>query len=177
MIVLSAMCLLLNHLTQIDFKKLKLFKDKPEFTAQGFEVKIFQPTGGLLYRVTAESGMQYPDDDKIHLYNFDIHEYSKQVLDLETVHVEANDGWLNEKDQTYFLGQNINLTINNADPKKVIVIKTKNVNIDGVKQIADNNDAFIASSDKSSLSGVGFTIDYKNQTLFVKSRVKVIYEK
>ena len=68
-VILTVLCLLLGHLTKINFHRLELPKDKPEFSSTGVIATLFSPTGALLYKVAAESGFEYPDNTKIFLIN------------------------------------------------------------------------------------------------------------
>ena len=44
-IILSALCVLFNALTKIDFHKLELPKNKPEYSATNFQANLYTPQG------------------------------------------------------------------------------------------------------------------------------------
>lgn len=173
-LVLAILCLLLNYLTHINFKKLSLPKDKPAFAATGINASLYESDGTMLYDFNAESGTQYPDSDVINLTNLTVKSFDKAKNTL-TQQLTSNDGWVDTKTSQAFLGSNVVITIFNVDPSQAIKINTQNISIDAHAKVAHTNEKIQATQGKSVLTGNGVKVDYDKQILTIESNVKVIY--
>ncbi|MDD3266167.1 MAG: LPS export ABC transporter periplasmic protein LptC [Burkholderiales bacterium] len=173
-LVLSILCLLLNYLTHIDFKKLSLPKDKPAFSATGINASLYESNGVMLYDFMAESGTEFPDSNVINLSYLTVKSFDKDKSNL-TQQLTSNNGWVDTKTSQAFLGDNVVITIFNVDPSQNIIIKTKNVSIDSHAKVANTSEKIQATQGKSILTGNGVKVDYDKQILTIESNVKVIY--
>jgi len=175
-IILSLLCVLLNYLTRIDFHRLQLPKNKPEFASSGILANLFSKNGKLLYRAMAESGLQYPDSSKIFLSNLNMQAFSEST-ELLQEKLTSNDGWLDTANSLGFLGESVVLTVSNVDPQYIINVYTRHVNLDAKRQLAYSSEPVRATRGKSVMTGIGFNVDYAKQLLTIESNVKIIYEK
>lgn len=175
-IILCGLCLLLNALTKINFHRLSLPKDKPEFAATGFQANLYAPNGSLLYQFNAESGKQFPNDNKIIMKNITIQAFNESTGEIKQ-QVTSNDGWLDPRLRKGFLGESIQLVITSKDPKQNIYVYTNTVNLDGESKTMDSSSPIRAIQGKSVLTGVGFTANYDKQQLMIKSKVEITYVK
>ena len=115
-ILLAGLCLLLNELTRIDFQRIELPKNKPEFSATDFQANLFSPQGDLLYRVNAATGKQFPDSTKIAMQQVDVQAFGESNSQMHE-QITSSDGWLDTKSTLGFLGENVIMTLNESDPK------------------------------------------------------------
>ncbi len=174
LIILTALCFLLNSLTQIDFHHLELPKNKPEFLAKIFTANLYTPTGQRLYQVTAESGLQFPATNRIDLTKLKLQSFESATGALAQ-ELTSNDGWLDPKTTLAFLGESVAITVMNKNPEQIIHIFTRQVYIDGTTKVAKSAAPLLARQGKSVLTGIGFTVDYSKQLLTIESAVKIIY--
>lgn len=175
-VILAGLCMLLGELTKIDFHKMELPKNKPEFAATGFEASMYNPQGALMYRFDAATGNQFPDSSRILMKTIVVQGYSESDASLRE-QVTSNDGWLDTKSSLGFLGESVVLTLSNPDPKQVVRVYTRNVNLNANKKTAASSEPLRAVQNKSVLTGIGFHVDYESKILIVESNVKVIYQK
>lgn len=173
-IVLTGLCLLLDNLTKINFHKLMLPTDKPEFSATGIDANMYSPNGARLYRLLAESGTQFPDSSKISLQNLVMQTFSESTSALAQ-QLNSNDGWVDTKTTLGYLGESVVITSFDKDPTKVIHVYTKEVHINGTLQFANSSAPISATQGKSIITGIGFSLDYTKKFLTIESNVKVIY--
>lgn len=175
-IILALLCVLLNYLTRIDFHRLELPKNKPEFSSTGIEANLYSKYGKLLYRALAESGLQYPDSSKVILYKLNMLAFSEST-ELLQEKLTSNDGWIDTASSLGYLGESVALTISNVDPKYIINAYTKHVHLDAKKQFIYSTEPILATRGKSIMTGNGFTVDYVKKIMTIESNVKIVYVK
>lgn len=175
-IILSALCVLLNALTKIDFHKLELPKNKPEYSATNFQANLYTPQGVLIYQVSAESGIQFPDSSKIMMQGLTLQAFSESTTQIAQQLI-SKDGWLDNQTLLGFLGESVIITFFESVPSQNINVYTKNVNINGKTKFANSSAPIRAVQGKSILTGMGFSVDYDKKLLVIESNVKVIYDK
>lgn len=173
-VILCVLCVLLNVLTRINFHKLELPKDKPEFSATGIEASLYESSGLLLYDVVAESGIEFPDSDKISLKKITVNAYNESNSALNQK-LTSDDGWIDTQSAQAFLGENVKIVSYNPDPNQVIYVYTKDVTINSITKKATTSSPIRATQGKSVLTGNGVSLDYDKQFLIIESNVKVIY--
>lgn len=173
-VILVVLCLLLNKLTQINFRRIELPKNKPEFSATGINAHIYTPAGKLLYLLAAESGTQFPESQVIYLQQIKLQAFSESNNNL-TEQLTSKNGWVNNQTQLGFLGESVMVILNNPDPAQITYIYTKNVDLDGPHKLATSSAPVRAVQKNSVLTGVGFSLDYKRKFLKIESQVKVVY--
>lgn len=173
-VILTALCLLLAQLTKINFHKLELPKDKPEFSATGISASVYESNGDTLYYVVAESALQFPDDDKIHFSNLTFKAYDKTTNLLAQKLTSAN-GWIDTKNSTAFLADAVNMANIASTEDKNIILDTSNVSIDTASKLISTKENIKATQGNSILTGSGAKFNYESQFLTIESRVKVIY--
>lgn len=175
-IILSALCVLLNALTKIDFHKLELPKNKPEYSATNFQANLYTPQGVLIYQVSAESGIQFPDSSRIMMQGLTLQAFSESTTQIAQ-QLTSKDGWLDNQTLLGFLGESVIITFFESVPSQNINVYTKNVNINGKTKFANSSAPIRAVQGKSILTGMGFSVDYDKKLLVIESNVKVIYDK
>ncbi len=175
-IILALLCILLNYLTRIDFHRIELPKDKPEFSSTGIEANLYSKDGKLLYRALAESGLQYPDNSKVFLYNLNMLAFSESTSLLQE-RLTSNDGWIDTGSSLGYLGESVALTVNNIDPKYIINAHTRHVHLDAKKQFIYSSESILATRGKSVMTGNGFSVDYLRKIMTIESNVKIVYVK
>ena len=175
-IILSALCVLLNVLTRIDFHKLELPKNKPEYSATDFQANLYTPQGVLIYQVSAESGIQFPDSNRIVMQNLTLQTFNESTTQIAQ-QLTSKDGWLDNQTLLGFLGESVIITFFESVPSQNINVYTKNVNINGKTKFANSSAPIRAVQGKSVLTGMGFSVDYDKKLLVIESNVKVIYDK
>lgn len=175
-IILSALCVLLNALTKIDFHKLELPKNKPEYSATNFQANLYTPQGVLIYQVSAESGIQFSDSSRIMMQGLTLQAFSESTTQIAQ-QLTSKDGWLDNQTLLGFLGESVIITFFESVPSQNINVYTKNVNINGKTKFANSSAPIRAVQGKSILTGMGFSVDYDKKLLVIESNVKVIYDK
>lgn len=175
-IILSALCVLLNALTKIDFHKLELPKNKPEYSATNFQANLYTPKGVLIYQVSAESGIQFPDSNRIVMQDLTLQTFNESTTQIAQ-QLTSKDGWLDNQSLLGFLGESVVITFFESVPAQNINVYTKNVNINGKTKFANSSAPIRAIQGKSILTGMGFSVDYDKKLLVIESNVKVIYDK
>lgn len=175
-VILAGLCVLLNNLTQIDFHRLELPKNKPEFSATGILINLYNSSGSLLYKVEAESGVQYPETNKILLSKLKLQAFNESTTTLQEK-LTSDDGWIDHTTSLGFLGNNVVLTIVNPDPAKIIYVYARDVNLNAKTQFVISSAPVRATQGKSVLTGVGFNINYKKKLLTIESNLDIIYQK
>ncbi len=175
-IILSGLCLLLNSLTQIRFHRLELPKNKPEFSSTGITANMYNPKGNLLYKFEAESGIQFPDSNKIIIAKVNLEAFAESNGFLQEK-LTSDDGWIDNASSLGYLGKNVVLTVNNLEPDKKIYVYTENVILDADKKTAVSSAPIRGTQGKSVITGNGFKVDYNTKILTLESNVKVIYVK
>lgn len=185
-IIMVVLCLILNTLTKINFNKMELPKNQPEYNATGAIGKIYNGTGQLMYQMMSGSAWKFPHDDRVYMQAIHAFVYTESTGAVK-YEVTSNDGWVNFTAQIGLLGKNSVLTVANKDPKQVIVIYGSQVHIDLTKNYIYSSEDVKAVEDKKVVSGHGFTYDVKTQFLKLggesvpagakpNAKVKVIYE-
>ena len=95
-IILSGLCVLLNSLTRIDFHKLELPKNKPEYSATNFQANLYTPKGILVYQVSAESGTQFPNSNRIMMTDLILQAFNESTTQIAQ-QLTSKDGWLDNQ--------------------------------------------------------------------------------
>jgi lipopolysaccharide export system protein LptC len=175
-VIISTLCLLLDTLTRINFNKIELPKDRPEYNAQGVDGRVYDKAGKLLYNLVSEEAWEYPNDVRIFLKTFQINMYHENS-DLVKYHITSDNGWINHITKVGELGNNTVVTIPNSNPNQTIRLYGRNISLDIDKGVFASNEDAKAIQGKSVVYSHGFTYDNKRKFLVLNSKVKVIYEK
>lgn len=173
-IVLTGLCLLLNSLTKINFHKLLLPTDKPEFSATGIDANMYASDGSRLYRLLAKNGSQFPESSKISLSYLTMQTFNESSGVLAQ-QLNSNDGWVDSKTTLGYLGESVVITSFDKDPVKVIQVYTKEVHINGKLKFASSSAPIRVTQGKNVITGMGFSLDYTKKFLTIESNVKVVY--
>lgn len=189
-IIMVVLCLILNTLTKINFNKIELPKNQPEYNATGAVGKIYNGNGQLIYQMMSGSAWKFPHDDRVYMQDIHAFMYTESTGAVK-YEVNSNDGWINFNAQIGLLGKNSVLIVANKVPKQVITIYGSQVHIDLAKNYIYSSEDVKAVEDQKVVSGHGFTYDVKTQFLKLggaqsgavippgakpNARVKVIYE-
>ena len=174
-IIIASLCLLLNTLTQINFHKMSLPKAHPQYNIKGITGGVYNKQGKMLYTLKSPEAFEYPDDERIYIKKLELNLFSESSNDI-TYSVTSNDAWINRKTKVGLLGESSVLKMYNPDPKQVVTIYGKNINLDM------NSNIFISDEDAKALQGNiivythGFKYDNKKHFLVLNSKVRVVYE-
>lgn len=173
-VIISALCLLLDTLTKINFNKIDLPKNHPQYNASGIDVSVYNKKGRLLYSLISDKGWEYPDDDKVFLRQLKLSMYSESS-DVVKYTVTSDDGWVNRETKVGKLGANTVATMFDPDPQKNVVMYATDVNLDMAKQVFSSDQDAHATQGKSVIYTHGFSYDNVKQFLVLNSKVRVIY--
>ena len=173
-VIISSLCVLLDTLTKINFSKMDLPKNHPQYNALGIEGSVYNKRGRLLYNLTSSEGWEYPDDEKIFLRSLKLNVYSESS-DVVKYVVTSDDGWVNQSTKVGKLGDNTVATITDPDPAKTVVMYATAVDLDMDKQIFSSQAEAHATQGKSVIYTHGFSYDNNKQFLVLNSKVRVVY--
>lgn len=175
-IIMGVLCLLLDTLTRINFNKIELPKNSPEYNAAGVNGSVYNKNGKLLYNLKSKTAWQFPEDNRIYMKILDIKQY-EESSDAVKYDLTSDDGWVNHRDKLGYLGKNTKLVVTDKNLGKIISIYGSAVNLDLNKNIFDSKEDLRATQDKSVLTGHGFSYDKDRQFLEIMSKVRIIYYK
>lgn len=176
MVIMGVLCLLLDTLTRINFNKIELPKNSPEYNATGVDGGVYNLNGKLSYNLKSDTAWQFPEDKRIYMKMLDIKVY-QESNDNVKYDLTSNDGWVNHTDKLGYLGQNTKLVVMDNDPHKIVYIYGRDVDLDLNKNIFKSKEDVKATQDKSVLTGHGFSYDKDRQFLEINSKVKITYYK
>ncbi len=174
-IIIASLCLLLNTLTQINFHKMSLPKANPQYNVKGITGGVYNKQGKILYALKSQEALEYPDDERIYIKNLELNLFGESSNET-TYSVTSKDAWINRETKVGLLGESVVLKMYNPDPKQVLTIYGKNINLDM------NNNIFSSNEDAKGLQGNaivythGFKYDNKKHFLVLTSKVRVVYE-
>ncbi len=174
MIIMGVLCLLLDTLTRINFNKIELPKNRPEYNAKGVDGSVYNKNGKLLYNLKSDEAWQFPEDQRIYMKMMDIKLYNDSNENIK-YNLTSYDGWVNHITKLGYLGENAVLVVADKDPQKVIKIATSKVDLDLNKNIFKSNENVRVEQDKNVLTGHGFSYDRDRQLLEINSKVRVSY--
>ncbi len=173
--IIASLCLLLNTLTQINFHKMSLPKTHPQYNVKGISGGVYNKNGKILYALKGAEAFEYPDDERIYIKNLELNLFSESSNEI-TYSVTSNDAWINRENKIGLLGESAVLKMYNPDPKQVITIYSKNINLDINSNIFSSNEDAQAIQGNSMVYTHGFKYDNKTHFLVLTSKVRVIYE-
>lgn len=171
-VIMSLLCLLLDTLTRINFNRIELPKNSPEYNAIGVDGSVYSKTGKLLYNLTSNTAWQFPNDKRIYMSDINILVYNKNT-DAVKYKLNSDDGWISPNEQLGFLGKKTQLNVDDAD--KITTIYGENINLDLNKNVFVSKENIKAMQGKSIIMGRGFSYDRDKEYLIINSKVKVIY--
>ncbi|MCC2626204.1 MAG: lptC [Burkholderiales bacterium] len=174
MIIMGVLCLLLDTLTRINFNKIELPKNSPEYNAKGVNGSVYNKNGKLQYNLKSNTAWQFPEDKRIYMEMMDIKMYNESNEGIK-YDLTSDDGWVNHSSKLGYLGKNTELVVEDANPRKITRIFASAVDLDLNKNIFKSNEDVKAIQDKNILTGHGFSYDRDRQFLEINSKVKIIY--
>ncbi len=173
-IIISSLCVLLNSLTQINFNKINLPKNSPQYNAYGIDGSVYNKDGHLLFNLISNEGWEYPDDNNVFLHQLKLSMYNESSDQVKYI-VTSDNGWINRITKVGKLGKNTLATITDTDPEKTVIMYAENVDLDLDKQVFSSESDAHATQGKNVVYTHGFSYDNKKQFLVLNSKVKVIY--
>ena len=173
-VFMVSLCLLFNYLTQINFLRIELPKNHPEYNAKNAVGKIYNNRGELMYTLTSESAWQFPENNRLFMVQLHgiVYNESAGTIKYDLV---SQDGWVNYEKKHGFLGKDSILIINNPAPSQIIKIYGDNINLDLNKNLFTSNENVKAVQNNSTITGHGFEYDQNRQFLTIKSNVNITY--
>ena len=172
--IISSLCLLLNSLTAINFHKMELPKTHPQYNARGINGGVYKKNGKLIYDVVSSEGWEFPDDDRIFLKGLKVKMYNEST-DVVDYSISSDNGWINHITKVGQLGENTVMQMTNPDPKQVVTIYGKNINIDANKNMFSSSEDAHATQGQGVVYTHGFSYDNNKHFLVLTSKVRVIY--
>ncbi|MCE3269068.1 MAG: lptC [Burkholderiales bacterium] len=176
MIIMGVLCLLLDTLTRINFNKIELPKNRPEYNAKGVDGKVYAKNGKLLYSLKSNTAWQFPENNRIYLKDLNIKLY-KESSDEIAYDLSSNDGWVDHINKLGYLGESTILIVMDKDPTKISRIFTSKVDLDLNKNKFKSNENVRVTQGKNVLTGRGFTYNRDQQFLEINSKVSITYYK
>lgn len=173
-IIMGGLCLLLDTLTQINFDRIELPKNRPEYNGAGVHGRVFSKTGKLLYLITSKSAWQYPDNDKIYLQDLHLFMYSESS-DVVKYELLSEDGWVDHNKKIGYLGESAHFILHESNNEPEINIYSSAVDLDLNKNLLKSKNDVRATQGKSVITGHGFSYERDREFLTINSRVKVVY--
>ncbi len=173
-VIISSLCVLLDILTKINFSKIELPKNRPEYNAQGVDGRVYNKSGKLVYKLTSNNAWEFPDDVRVFMQELELSVYEDKS-DQVKYSVKSDDGWVNYNNLLGFLGKNVVITIFGLGMGKNITIYGDQINLDMNKHYFDSDKPIKAIQEQNTLSSTGFSYDSERQLLTLNSKVKVVY--
>jgi|SRR6185437_11780586 len=174
MIIMGVLCLLLDTLTRINFNKIELPKNSPEYNAKGVDGSVYNKSGKLLYNLKSDTAWQFPEDKRIYMKMMNLTLYNESSGSV-MYDLTSNDGWVNHSDKIGYLGENAILVVEDKDPTKVTRIFARIIDLDLNKNLFKSKEDVRATQGMSVLTGHGFSYDRDRQFLVINSKVKINY--
>lgn len=175
-VIMGVLCLLLDVLTRINFNRIELPKNSPEYNAKGVDGRVFQKNGKLLYNLKSDFAWQFPEDKRIYMKTLNIKVY-KESSDDVAYDLTSNDGWVDHVSKIGYLGESTVLVIMDKDPTKITRMYARAINLDMNKNMFKSDENVRVTMDKSMLTGHGFSYDRDRQFLEINSNVRINYYK
>lgn len=173
---MASLCLLFDSLTKINFIKIDLPKDRPEYNADNARGVVYGKKGNVLYELNSKNVWQFPKNDKVFMANLHAKVHSESEPNIVKYDLTANDGWIDYNKSLGFLGTNSVLTVYNPDPKQVITIYGKDINLDMAKNFFYSSEDVKAVRDSYTITGHGFTYDQNTGIFKMLSGVNINYK-
>lgn len=175
-IIISSLCLLLDNLTRINYNKIELPKNRPEYNAKNVDGRVYNKSGKLLYTLISDEAYEYPSDERIFLKNLKIDMFHESS-DAIKYQISSDNGWINHTTKQGELGVNTVVTVTDPDPSKVIQMYGSDISLDLAKNIFTSSANTHATQGKSTLYTNGFSYDNNQKLLILNSKVRIIYDK
>lgn len=176
MIIMGVLCLLLDTLTRINFNKIELPKNSPEYNARMVNGSVYNKAGKLLYNLTSNTAWQFPEDKRIYMQDLEIKLYNESNNEVK-YDLTSDDGWVNHTEKLGFLGVNTVLVMEDKNPSKITRIYGSGIDLDMNQNLFKSNEDVKATQGESVLTGHGFSYDRDKQFLTINSRVRITYIK
>lgn len=173
-LILSTLCLLLNQLTQINFRKIELPKNKPQYNAKGANGKVFDRSGKLLYSMKSATAWEYPSDDRIYLESLNLLVYNESSNAVK-YDLTSDYGWINHITKIGFLGLNTHVIVENSDPTQVVDLYGSNVDLDLDKNLFSSSYNVKAVQNDDIITSHGFSYDSARKLLKLNDNVHITY--
>lgn len=171
---MGSLCLLLDTLTQINFNRIILPKNRPEYNAKGVTGKLYAKTGKLKYTLTSDSAWQYPNNDKVYAQNLHLFMY-KESSDAVKYELLSNDGWIDHNKNFAYLGAGAHFILHDPDKGGDVNIYSSAVDLDMDKNLIRSHNDVRFMQGKNIITGHGFSYEHNREFLVINSKVKVVY--
>lgn len=174
-IIISCLCVLLNHLTKINFTKIELPRNYPEYTAKYASGKVYNKNGKLIYKLTTNSAYEYPNDNRIFLRDFNLQIFAESSNTVK-YQITGDNGWIDSHTQQGELGANITITIyNQAQTDKNIRLQGSNIKLNLAKNIFSSKNFAKATVGSNYVMTTGFNFNNASGVLNLNSKVELLY--
>lgn len=144
----------------------------PDAIAENFEVRRFDSTGQVKYRLTAPYLVHFPDDDSSELKSPKLTSYRLNAPPVEIVSKLAK---VTSKGETIYLWDDVSVTRAATADRPAMVARMPDLTAQPDAGFAFTNSPVEITQGQSWIKGVGATLDDNTSTLVLQSRVTGLY--
>lgn len=144
----------------------------PDAMAENFEIRRFDESGRVKYRITAPSLLHFPDDDSSELKSPKLVSYRPDAPPVEVV---ARNAIVSSKGDTVFLWDDVTLTRAATEDRPAIVARMPDLTAQPDAGFAFTSSPVEITQGASWVKGVGAHIDNNTSTLVLQSQVTGMY--
>lgn len=148
------------------------FRHDPDAIAENFEVRRFDQTGRVKYRLTAPYLVHYPDDDSSELRSPKLISYR---ADAPPVEVAAKHAKVTAKGETIYLWDDVSVTRTATAGRPEMVARMPDLTAQPDAGFAFTNSPVEITQGQSWIKGVGAHLDDNTSTLVLQSQVTGLY--
>lgn len=171
--LLAGLSFLLQRAVQFDeVRNDGKLRHDPDAMAENFEIRRFDETGHVKYRLTGPSLVHFPDDDSSELKSPVLVSYRP---DTPPVEVRANNAIVTSKGETVFLWDDVNVTRAATAERPALVARMPDLTAQPDAGFAFTNSPVEITQGPSWAKGVGAHIDHNTSTLVLQSQVTGLY--
>ncbi|MDP3537147.1 MAG: LPS export ABC transporter periplasmic protein LptC [Azonexus sp.] len=144
----------------------------PDAIAENFEIRRFDSTGQVKYRLTAPYLVHFPDDDSSELKSPKLTSYRLNAPPVEIVSKLAK---VTSKGETIYLWDDVSVTRAATADRPEMVARMPDLTAQPDAGFAFTNSPVEITQGQSWIKGVGATLDDNTSTLVLQSRVTGLY--
>lgn len=171
--LLAGLSFLLQRAVQFDeVRNDGKLRHDPDAMAENFEIRRFDETGRVKYRLTGPSLIHFPDDDSSELKSPVLISYRP---DAPPVEVSANNAIVTSKGETVFLWENVSVTRAATAERPALIARMPDLTAQPDAGFAFTNSPVEITQGPSWAKGVGAHIDHNTSTLVLQSQVTGLY--
>lgn len=144
----------------------------PDAFAENFEVRRFDQTGQVKYRLTAPKMTHFPDDDTSLLTDPKLIAYRPDAPPLTLIGKNAK---VTSKGETVYLWEDVSVTRSATPERAALIARMPDLTIQPNRGFAFTNSPVEMTQGESWVKGVGAELDNNAATFILQSRVTGLY--